>query len=35
MLNAFPEIKELVEEMIEDDWDTQINWIDWEKRMLK
>jgi hypothetical protein len=35
MLIKFPELRDLVEEMIHDDWDTQIAWINWEKQMLK
>jgi len=35
ILKRFPEIRKLVEDMISDDWDNQIAWIDWEKSVLK
>jgi hypothetical protein len=35
MLKQFPEIKDIVEEMILNDWDTEIAWIEWGKQMLK
>ena len=34
MLRKYPDIKDLVEKMTCDDWDTDIAWINWERQML-
>ena len=34
ILRKYPDIKDLVEKMTCDDWDTDIAWINWERTML-
>lgn len=34
MLLKFPEIREFVEVMFQDDWDESVAWIKWEEEML-
>lgn len=34
MFKKYPDLKEFVESMVEDDWDKNIAWINWERNFL-
>jgi hypothetical protein len=34
MFKKYPELKEYTEFMVEDDWDKNIAWINWERNFL-
>ena len=34
MLKMFPEVRQFVESSLEDDWDKNVAWINWERQFI-